>query len=187
MIVTLKGRAPKVHPRAFIAPNATLIGRVAVGEGSSVWFGAVLRGDIAPITVGRGTNIQDNAVLHVERGIPCRVGNGVVIGHQATVHACTVKDGALIGIGARVLNGAVVGERALVAAGAVVLEGAVIPPGTLAVGVPAKPVRRLTPRDLAAIRRNALGYRKLGELYRKVLGASGGAGLGALADLARIL
>lgn len=171
MIIPFKRRAPKVHPRAFVAPGAAVIGRVTIGAGSSVWFGAVLRGDLNAIRVGRRTNIQDHCVLHVERDLPCVVGDGVIIGHQATVHACRVGDGALIGIGARILNGAVIGEHAVIGAGSVVLEGTKIPPHSLAVGVPAKVVRRLSAADARKSRLHALRYERLAADYRGEFGA----------------
>ena len=185
MIAPFKNYTPKIHGTAFVAPNASVIGRVEIGRGSSVWFGAVLRGDINRIRVGAGTNIQDNAVLHVEADLECRVGDRVVVGHQATVHACTVEDGALIGIGARVLNGARVGKGAIVAAGAVVLEGAVVPPNSLAVGVPAKVVRKLEKGEIEKTRRNAMRYTELASWYRENLTFSAGAQVMPLGDLSK--
>lgn len=174
MILEFQGKVPKIHPRSFVAPNATLVGSVAVAEGASVWFGAVLRGDINRIRIGRRSNVQDNCVLHVESNRPCVLKDGVIMGHQATAHACTIEDGALIGIGARILNRAVVGEFSIVAAGAVVLEGAVIPPRTLAVGIPAKPVRKLTAKEIAMNRHWALKYERLGLWYQQNLEPDGG-------------
>jgi len=114
MIIPFKKHHPKIHAQSFVAPSANIIGRVTIGKGASIWYGAVLRGDINKIEVGAGTNIQDQCVLHVEKDRPCIVKNGVTVGHQATVHACTIEQGALIGIGARILNGAVVGRYSLV-------------------------------------------------------------------------
>lgn len=132
-----EGVAPDIHESAFIAPNATVIGRVRIEAHASVWFGAVLRGDVDEIVLGEGSNLQDNAVVHVDAGVPTRIGAGVGIGHAAIIHGTTIGDGALIGMGARLLNRSRIGAGALVAAGAVVLEGQEIPPASIAAGVPA--------------------------------------------------
>ncbi len=141
MLVKYNGKQPQLHPSAFVADNATLIGDVRVGEDSSVWFGAVIRGDNEPIIIGSRTSIQDNSTLHCDPDHPLTIGSDVTVGHNAVVHGCTVKDGALIGMGAVVLDDAVVGEYAIVGAGAVVTSGMVIPPYALVVGMPAKVVR----------------------------------------------
>lgn len=154
------------HPTTLIFPGAVVVGDVKLGENCSVWYNAVIRADEAPITVGDGSNVQDNATLHVSEDQPLSVGKGVTIGHGAILHSCTVEDYALIGMGAVVLDGAVVGEGAMVAAGALVPPRAVIPAGTLAVGSPAKVKRPLTPEELAANRRNAEGYAARKERYR---------------------
>ena len=167
MIYVFKNKKPKIHASAFVAPNASVIGRVEIGAGSSVWFGAVLRGDINRIVIGKGTNIQDNCVLHVESDRACVLKDGVIMGHQATAHACTIEDGALIGIGARILNRAVVGKFSIIGAGAIVLENSNVPPFSLAVGVPAKVVRKLTAKEVAKSRHWAVKYQKLGEWYRE--------------------
>jgi carbonic anhydrase/acetyltransferase-like protein (isoleucine patch superfamily) len=136
MIITYRGKTPKIHPTAFIAPTAVIIGDVEIGEESSIWFGAVLRGDMGPIRIGARTSIQDNAVLHVMNGT--YVGDDVTVGHAAVMEDCNVKNHALIGIKAVLLNRSVIGEGALVAAGSVVGEGVEIPDRVLAAGVPAK-------------------------------------------------
>ncbi len=133
---------PQIAEDCFVAENATVVGRVKIGSGSSVWYGAVIRADEADVEIGENSNVQDNAVLHVSMGHPVKIGNGVTIGHGAIVHGATVKDNALIGMGAIVLNGAVVGENAIVGAGALVKEMDIIPDGAVAVGVPAK-VKRI--------------------------------------------
>jgi carbonic anhydrase/acetyltransferase-like protein (isoleucine patch superfamily) len=166
MLLPYRDKQPSVHADAFVAETAVLAGAVTVGEGSSIWFGAVLRGDVNTITVGARTSIQENAVLHCDADAPCAVGDDVTVGHQATVHGCTVGNGAVIGIGARVLSGARVGEGAVIGAGAVVREGAEIPANTVAVGIPAKPIRELTDADRARFRENAAHYVELGEEYR---------------------
>ena len=149
MIVTLRGKTPQVSPEAFVAETAALIGDVTVGPDSSVWFGAVIRGDNDPITVGRGTSIQDNAVLHTEKGHPLSIGDNVTVGHGAIVHCTSVGSNTLIGMGAVLLDGAVIGAHCIIGAGAVVKEHAVVPDGTMMVGVPAKPVRELSPEQIA--------------------------------------
>lgn len=159
-------KTPTVHPSAFVASNATLIGDVTVEAEASIWFGCVLRAEEAPIVIGPQSNVQDLTVVHTDADKPCHVGRGVTIGHRAVLHGATVGDGALIGIGAIVLNGAVVGEEAIVAAGAVVPEGAVIPPRSLAVGLPARVVRPLTEADLERSRRATARYLKYALMYR---------------------
>jgi len=136
---------PSIAESAWVAETAVVRGNVTLGENASVWFGAVLRGDEAPISVGENSNVQDGAVLHVSAGNPCIVGNNVTIGHRAIVHGCTVADGVLIGMGAVVLDKAHIGEGALVAAGAVVSPGMQVPPGMLVLGVPARIFGPLTP------------------------------------------
>lgn len=158
MLVSIDGVQPLVSPNVFIAPNAAVIGKVTLGENASVWFQAVLRGDLEPIVVGEATNIQDGAVLHTDIGFPCELGKRVTVGHNAIVHGARVGDGALIGMGAVVLSGAVVGSGALVGAGALVPEGMEIPPGHLALGVPAKVVRELTPEEKKRIAEGVESY-----------------------------
>lgn len=147
------GRSPVVAEDAFIAENAALIGDVSVGAGSSVWYGAVLRGDNAPITVGKETSIQDNATLHCEPGHPLRIGSNVTVGHNAIVHCAAVGDNTLVGMGARLLDGAVIGADCIIGAGAVVKENAVVPDGTMMVGVPAKAIRTLSDAQIAQLRK----------------------------------
>jgi carbonic anhydrase/acetyltransferase-like protein (isoleucine patch superfamily) len=147
-----------VAPTAFVAPNAVLVGDVTLADQASVWYGAVLRGDIEPITVGPRTNIQDGTVVHVDIDFPTRIGADVTIGHRAVIHGCTIEDGALIGMGAVVLSGAVVGAGALVAAGAVVRERFVVPPRALVAGVPAKVVGEVDDALLERIRSNKDHY-----------------------------
>ena len=148
MFLEYQGKTPQVSPEAFVAETAVLIGDVTVGKDSSVWFGAVLRGDQAPITVGEGTSVQDNAVLHCEKDHPLHIGNNVTVGHGAIVHCAAVGDNTLVGMGAVLLDGAVIGKDCVIGAGAVVKENAQVPDGTMLVGVPAKPVRSLSPEQL---------------------------------------
>lgn len=167
---------PRIAPGVYLAPGCIVIGDVEIGAGSSVWFHAVIRGDVAPIRIGERSNVQDNAVLHVDTGTPCVVGDEVTIGHSAVVHATTVGDGVTIGMGAVVLSRSAIGEEAIVAAGALVAEDAVVPSGALVMGVPARERRQLTPEERAASRENALRYVRNAAKYRSV--SVGGSVLG---------
>ena len=157
---------PLIDPSIFVAETATVIGDVSIGQASSIWFSAVVRGDIAPVKIGEETNIQDGAVLHVGENFPCIVGDRVTVGHGAIVHGATVKDESMIGIGAIVLNGAVIGEHSLVGAGAVVTENTIIPPGSLVLGIPGRPVRPVSEKQLKHIRESATNYSRLAREYK---------------------
>lgn len=153
------GVVPAIDPSAFVAEGAIVIGDVAIGPGSSVWYRSVLRGDVMHIRIGRNTNIQDACVLHVhQKTLPCLVGDEVTVGHGAILHACTVKDRCLIGIGALVLDEAVIGEESVVAAGSLVTPGTVFPPRAFVMGRPAKVVREIAEKDLAWIKESAANY-----------------------------
>lgn len=156
--VNITYRPELVHPTAYIAPNATIVGEVHIASGASVWFGCVLRGDNAAITVGARTNVQDLTLIHVDLDEPCTLGEGVTVGHRVVLHSATVEDGALIGIGAIVLNGTVVGQEAIVGAGALVPEGMVIPSRHLALGIPARVVRELAPEEVERTHSFAVHY-----------------------------
>ena len=159
--------SPQVDPSAYVHPLAVLIGDVTLGPRASVWPGAVLRGDTDRIVVGAESNVQDGAVVHVDRGVPTRIGARVAVGHRAVLHGATVEDDCLVGMGAVVLNRAVIGRGSIVAAGAVVREGAVIPPDSLVAGVPGV-VRRLTTDDeRARIARTVASYVALQAEYRR--------------------
>jgi carbonic anhydrase/acetyltransferase-like protein (isoleucine patch superfamily) len=150
-----------------VAPDATVIGNVTLGADASVWYGTVVRGDVGKITIGEGSNIQDNSVIHVETGLhDCHVGKHVTVGHMVMLHGCVIGDGALIGIGAIVLNGAEVGENSIVAAGSLVTPGTKIPPGVLALGSPCKVKRPLTEEELEQGRKGAHHYVKLAREHR---------------------
>ncbi len=162
MIRDVPGRKPRVHPDAYVDPQAAVIGDVMIDAGASVWPFTVLRGDQDNhVKLGKNSNVQDNSVLHVTPQFPCIVGDNVTIGHRAVVHACTIMNNVRIGIGAVVLNGAVVEEGAQVGAGALVPPGKVVPAGWLVMGVPARPVRQMTPDEIEDILRNAREYAAL--------------------------
>ncbi len=170
-ILSYDGNSPEIPDSVFVADGARIIGRVCVGERSSIWFNAVLRGDNDRIVVGRETNVQDGAILHVDGGFPCIVGDRVTVGHRAVLHGCTVADGVVVGMGAIILNGAKVGREAFVAAGALVKEGQEIPERALAVGIPAKIVRTFNDDDeiLRRMREGTEDYVLQGETYRDLL------------------
>ena len=167
MIVSFEGKTPRLAPEALVAPTASVIGDVELGEGASVWYGAVLRGDVFPVRLGAGSNVQDNAVVHVTTGRHATiVGCGVTIGHAVVLHGCRVGDRALIGIGSIVLDDAEIGEEALVGAGALVTPGTLIPPRMLALGRPARVVRPLTAEELASVRASGPLYVELARRHR---------------------
>jgi carbonic anhydrase/acetyltransferase-like protein (isoleucine patch superfamily) len=157
-IETYQGTGPVIDPSAFVAPSADVIGRVTVGEQASVWYNSTLRGDINEIVIGPRSNIQDNSVVHLADELGCYVGELVTVGHGAIIHACTIRDEVLIGMGAIVLDGAVIGERSIVGAGALVTGGTEIPPGSLVLGSPAKVVRRLSADEQAGVKHWAEKY-----------------------------
>ncbi|MET8650295.1 gamma carbonic anhydrase family protein [Nocardia aurea] len=158
MMIEFGGVAPDIDDSSWIAPTATVIGRVTLGAEVSVWYGAVLRADLEDITIGPATNIQDGCVLHADPGFPLTVGTGVSVGHNAILHGCTVGDNVLVGMGATVLNGAVIGEGSLIAANALIPEGAQIPPGSLVAGVPGKVRRELSDGERDGLRLNSAVY-----------------------------
>ena len=160
-------KCPEVADSAFVAPGAYVIGAVYLGEESSVWYGAVLRGDTEPIRIGGRTNIQDGCVLHADPGYPAVVGEGCVVGHKAVVHGCEIGDGCLIGINATILNGARIGEGSIVAAGAVVPEGREFPARSLVVGVPAKQAGEVTEEQTQDIARGVRSYVERAATHRE--------------------
>lgn len=168
-IYKLGDDTPQVHESAFVAAEATLIGKAVLMEGSSIWPGAVIRGDNETIVLGRGSNIQEGAVLHTDMGCPLTIGANVTVGHQAMLHGCTIEDGALIGIQAVILNRAVIGAGSLVGAGAVVTEGKVFPPRSLILGAPAKVVRELTDDEVANLHASAVNYSERSAYYKTAL------------------
>lgn len=167
MIKDLKNQKTNIHKDTFIAETAHVLGDVSIDEGCSMWFGAVARGDMNHIKIGRCTNVQDNATLHVDTDEPLEIGNYTTIGHNAIVHGCTVGNNCLIGMGAIVLNGATIGDNCIIGAGTVVTEGANIPENSLVIGIPGKVRRQLTQEEIKTVRNNALRYEKLWkEKYR---------------------
>ena len=167
MILSYNNITPDTEGAAFIAGNASVIGDVVLKKNSSVWFGAVLRGDSNIITVGEESNIQDSCVLHADEEFPLTVGKGVTVGHGAVLHGCTVGDGSLIGMGAVVLNGAVIGKGCMVGAGALLTGGKIFEEGWLILGSPAKAVRPLTPEEAEGLKKAAAHYVRLAEEYKK--------------------
>lgn len=170
-LIPYNGIIPKVDETAFIANGARIIGSVQIMREASIWFNAVLRGDISKIVIGEETNIQDNASIHVEVGTPAIIGNGITVGHNAIIHACTIEDNVLIGMGAIILNGAYIHKNCLIAAGAVITENKVIPENSLVIGIPGKVVRELSKDEINQIKSSAIHYLEVANNYKK--GAKG--------------
>ncbi|HUZ01268.1 MAG TPA: gamma carbonic anhydrase family protein [Thermomicrobiaceae bacterium] len=168
-VIALGGKSPRIAADVFLAPNAVVIGDVEIGGGSSVWFGAVLRGDSGPIRIGRHTNLQDGVIVHLDPGFPTTIGDDVTVGHGAIVHGTIVGDGAQIGMGAITLSGSRIGAGAIVGAGALVPEGADVPPGAVALGVPARVRRDVSPEERESVLRSAAGYAARAARYRAAL------------------
>ncbi|SFB71381.1 gamma carbonic anhydrase family protein [Tropicimonas isoalkanivorans] len=166
MIYTLDGIAPDISASAWVAPDANVIGKIALEEDTSVWFGCTLRGDNELIRVGRGSNVQENTVCHTDMGFPLTIGEGCTIGHKAMLHGCTIGDNSLIGMGATVLNGAKIGRNCLIGAGALITEGKEIPDNSLVMGAPGKVIRTLDEAAIEGLRRSALNYQKNARRYR---------------------
>lgn len=165
MFLSFCGKAPRNEGAAFVAPNATVQGDVILKAGSTVWYGAVLRGDDGQLIIGENSNVQDNAVLHCDVGGAVKLGRNVTVGHSALVHGCTVGDGSLIGMHATLLNHCVVGKNCIIGAGALVPEGMVIPDDSVAVGIPARVIKKITPEQLEHNRANAASYVEEGKAH----------------------
>lgn len=165
MLLPFGGKVPRDEGAVFVASNATVLGDVVLGPGSSVWYGAVLRGDDGTLTLGENTNVQDNAVLHCDPGGAVTLGKNVTVGHCALVHGCTVGDGSLIGMHATLLNHSVVGKNCIIGAGALVPEGMVIPDNSVAVGVPARVIKTIRDDQLAHNIENAKAYVEMGRQH----------------------
>lgn len=168
-IYKLGGVAPRIAASAYIAPNATVLGNVVLGEHASVWFAATVRGDNDQISIGEASNVQDGAVLHTDLGSPLNVAANVTIGHQAMLHGCTIGEHALIGIQAVVMNGAIIGKFCLVGAGAIVTENKVFGDGLLILGAPAKAVRELTAAERETLLAASTGYVERAKHFRDTL------------------
>ena len=168
MLIPLQGFHPKVDPTAFIAPGAVLVGRCRLGKRASVWYNTVLRGDVSEISVGDGSNVQDGSILHVDFKAPLRIGKRVTVGHHVNLHGCQVADDAVVGMGAIVLSRAKIGKGAVVAAGSLVPEGARVPAGKLVMGIPARVVRSVTPKEAKAFAKWVGVYEKLARIHGQV-------------------
>jgi len=167
MLIALNEKSPQVADDAWVAPTAVLAGSVVIAEGASIWYGVVLRADNEPITIGPRSNVQDNAVFHVDKGKPVVLGEGVSVGHGAVVHGATIEDHVLVGMASTIMNGAVIGTESLIAAGALVTEGMIVPPRSLVAGVPAKVRRELTVAEIDKLHHNAEIYEEHRELHRE--------------------
>lgn len=166
MTFNLTAPPQTLHESVFVAPGATVLGDVSIGEDSGVWFGAVIRGDTERITIGNRTNVQDLCVIHADPGLPCTIGDGVTLGHGAIVHGAAVHDNVMIGIRATVLNGATIGAGSIVAAGSIVTEGTEVPPDSLVMGVPGKVVRTVSDEQRQRIQSAAEHYVSAAKAYR---------------------
>jgi carbonic anhydrase/acetyltransferase-like protein (isoleucine patch superfamily) len=162
----LDDSTPVIHESAWVADSAQVVGNVNLAENSSIWFGVVARGDTETLTIGRGSNIQDNSVLHADPGVPLVIGENVTVGHQVMLHGCRIGDGTLIGIGAIVLNNARIGKNCIVGAGALVTEGKEFPDGSMILGSPAKAVRQLSDEQIEGLKRTAAHYVDNARRYR---------------------
>ncbi len=165
MFYALRGDVPQVAEGVFVAPGAQVVGRVSLAPESSVWFNAVLRGDVDSITVGSGTNIQDLSLVHCDAGFPTVIGSDCTIGHSCIIHGCTIGDNVLVGMGTTILNGAKIGDNCLIGAGSLITEGKEFPPGSVIMGRPAKVVREVSDRELDMIRRGHLNYKQNAKKY----------------------
>ncbi len=166
MIGSFKGKTPEIDESCFIAENSTIMGDVKIGEKTSVWYGAVIRADMAGVVIGKNSNIQDNAVVHVGTK-PVKIGDGVTVGHGAIVHSAEIGDNVLVGMGSIVLDGAVVGKNSIIGAGAVVTGGTVIPDNSLVVGVPGKVIKETGLKESASNKMNAMAYVTVSGIYKK--------------------
>lgn len=167
MIGSINGKTPEISKSAYVAPNATVLGNVTIGDGSGVWFGAVVRGDSNRMRIGNRTNIQDLCVLHVDEHNDLMIGDGVTVGHRAILHGCKISDRVLIGMGSTIMNGAKIGSDCIVGAGALVTEKTEIPPGSLVIGFPARVKRLLTEDDISSIKRSSEHYAEYAQMYLK--------------------
>ncbi|ADQ40124.1 transferase hexapeptide repeat containing protein [Caldicellulosiruptor acetigenus I77R1B] len=168
MIVTYKGKIPKIAPSAFVAENAVIIGDVEIGENSSVWFGCVLRCEENRIIIGKNTNIQDLTTIHTDHCCSVIIGDNVTVGHNVVLHGCEIGNNVLIGMGSIIMNGSKIGDNCLIGAGSLITQNTVIPPNTLVFGRPAKVIRELTPEEIEKIAISAKEYIELSNEYKKI-------------------
>ncbi len=168
MIISYKGKTPKIAPSAFVAENAVIIGDVEIGENSSVWFGCVLRCEENRIIIGKNTNIQDLTTIHTDHCCSVIIGDNVTVGHNVVLHGCEIGNNVLIGMGTIIMNGSKIGENSLIGAGSLITQNMVIPPNTLVFGRPAKVIRELTPEEIEKIAISAKEYIELSNEYKKI-------------------
>ena len=161
-----KGKTPKVSEKAYIADNAALTGDIEIADDANIWFGVTMRGDMSSIRVGKNTNIQDNAVVHVDTNTPTTIGDNVTIGHLCLIHGCTIKDSVLVGMTSTIMNNAVINKNTIIGAGSLVTEGKEFPEGVLLMGRPAKVVRELTEAEIAGLQKSADGYVEKSKVYK---------------------
>lgn len=166
MVHTIKGQTPKIHESVFVAWNAEITGNVTIGEDSSVWFSASIRGDMNSVTIGKGSNVQDNCVIHTDSTRGAVIGDNVTVGHGAILHSCTIGNNTTVGMGAIVLDGAKIGANSMVAAGSVVPPGKEFPDGSMIMGSPAKVAREMRPEEIEGFAKNCQSYVEMGQLYR---------------------
>lgn len=167
LIREIKEKKPQIDNSVFIAPGSQIMGEVTIKKNASIWYNAVLRGDIGPITIGEMTNIQENSSLHIDYGYPLILGNKITVGHGAILHGCTINENCLIGMGSTILNDVVIGKNSIVGAGALVTEGTEIPPESLVVGVPGKVIRKLKKEETEKITKSAEEYFQLAQEHKK--------------------
>ncbi|MGO1712611.1 MAG: gamma carbonic anhydrase family protein [Senegalia sp. (in: firmicutes)] len=167
MIKDFEEFSPVIDKSCFISKSSDIIGQVFVGKDSNIWYQTVLRGDINKIVIGQNSNIQDGTIIHVEKNIPTIIGDNVTIGHKAIIHGCNIENNVLIGMGAIILNGAKIEENALIGAGSLVTEGKIIPKGTLALGSPAKVIRKLTDDEIENLKKSAKNYVELSKKHKE--------------------
>jgi len=167
MIIDYNGNKPKIHKSCFVAQNASIIGKVELKENANIWYGTVIRGDDNYVTIGKNTNIQDNSTVHIAEDYPTIIGDYVTAGHNVIIHACTIGDYVLIGMGAIILNGAIVGDNVVIGAGSVVTPGKIIPSNTVVMGTPAKVVKELSLEEIEKHKKRALDYVELAKKHKQ--------------------
>ena len=166
MIKELRNKKLNINKSAFIAENAMVVGEVTIGENSSIWYSAVVRGDLEKIVIGDNTNIQENSTVHNDEGFPISIVNNVTVGHNCVIHGCTINNNSLIGMGSIILNGAKIGENTIIGAGSLVTKNKEIPSGVLCMGSPAKVIRELTEEEIKSLKESADHYRKLSDIHK---------------------